>query len=167
MSVAGGFSEQGVGGKLLMVSGFSSSQASGDVTIATADGSIDGKTASGSLHISTGDSYGESSAAGSVYIESGTSVSGVGGQVIIRANEGATSDGGDVQMAAGGTNGYASRGAKAPMTVREMVETAGPSHFVEVLPTAVPRLMPVETPSSEEEIVSVINNVLPCQFILS
>jgi hypothetical protein len=52
--------------------------------------------------------------------------------------------------------------AKAPMRVREMAETVGPSHFVEVSPTAVPRLMPVETPSSEEEIVSVINNVLPC-----
>ena len=110
VSVAGGFSEQGVGGKLLMVSGFSNSQASGDVTLATADGSIEGKTASGSLYISTGDNYDESSAAGSIYIESGKSVLGVGGQVIIRANEAATSDGGDVQMAAGGTHGYGSRG---------------------------------------------------------
>ena len=52
----------GTGGSLKLLSGFSDSLNSEDVSLASADGSIDGKSASGSLFTSTGDSYDASSA---------------------------------------------------------------------------------------------------------
>ncbi len=53
----------GSGGSLKLLSGFSDSLNSEDVSLASADGaSMDGKSASGSLFTSTGDSYDASSA---------------------------------------------------------------------------------------------------------
>ena len=119
MSIVGGSSEQGVGGNLQLLSGYSDSQSSGDTTLATADGSIHEKSSSGSLYISTGQSYDKASASGSIVIESGTNVLGQGGSISIKANDGAILDGGDVKLTAGGTHGLATKGGSMTIAAGE------------------------------------------------
>ena len=56
VSVLGGSSELEAGGSLHLSSGYSDSDSSRDIALVTADGSIDGKTAIGTIRMASGDS---------------------------------------------------------------------------------------------------------------